>query len=272
MSDDAVTEPEAEPGEQPSQPSPPPPRPGRVERFRSWHRALGTGNRLAFYGLVATVVLGATPLLAAAWNAAFGDRVAILAEQHNGSCFSVWTVTPEGAGLLDRLVQADDRQFTRWERDGLLVHADRVWADVSLRGADEAIEIRDISITVMDRRDPVAGTTFGPLSCGGEDETDEPDYLVVDLDTLPLGREVPASYLQQSDQQAAAREEAERLGEGIQLPLVVRPDDFYSFTLVGRTMAHDTDWQATITWWDGQTVHTDVLDDDGAPLRVSAAG
>ncbi|TDC52585.1 hypothetical protein E1212_08305 [Jiangella ureilytica] len=54
-------------------------------------------------------------------------------------------------------------------------------------------------------------------------------------------------------------------GEQITLPRTVDAQDFYSFTLTGRSMADDTEWRAEITWWDGERVHTDVMDDDGRP-------
>lgn len=112
----------------------------------------------------------------------------------------------------------------------------------------------------------LTGPTVGVLV-----EQSPPDFIVVDLDTLPLGAEVPVTYLRQSDQQQAARDEADRLGEQITLPRTVDALDYQSFTLIGRTAGYDTEWQATITWWDGERVHTDVLDDDGQPFRVTAA-
>lgn len=274
MSHDARNDPgphENDPVQPRSAPLPPPP--SLLRRIWHWHRALKTGDKLALYGVVLTALVIVTPLAATAWNAAFGGtRVAMLVEQYNDPCFSIWVVPPEGEPLFHRLEGADERQYTRWEREEQLVHTDNVEVKVSLRGADRAVEIRDITITVLRRDEPVAGPTAGPLACGSGEIVDEPDYIVVDLDTLPLGRDVPVSYLQQSDQQAAAIDRANQLGEAIQLPRTVEPDDFYNFSLVGRTAAHDTDWQATITWWDGEELHHDRLDDDGSPFRVSAAG
>ncbi|RIQ20539.1 hypothetical protein [Jiangella rhizosphaerae] len=249
---------------------PPPPRPGPVDRFRHWHRTLSTGNRLAFYALVLTAVGLLTPLLAAVWTATTGPGVGLLVDQDNNGCTSVWTVPARSADLVDDIIaNKDNRQLTRWERDGRITHRGTVQADVSIRGGETPIELRDLTITVLSRTDPAAGEESTAQGCGGEADDDEPDFVVVDLDTLPVGTEVPIGYLQGSDQQQAARAEADRLGEQITLPRTVDARDFYSFTLVGRSTAYDTEWQATITWWDGERVHTDVLDDDGEPFRVT---
>ncbi|SEE81256.1 hypothetical protein [Jiangella alba] len=250
-------------------PPPPPPRP--LARLRHWHRTLGTGNRLALYALVLTAGGLAVPLVAAGWTAFTGPSVGVLVDQSDSACESVWTVPPGNEELAEEVnANTDARQLTRWARDGRLVHRNDLHAAVSLRSRESPIEIRDLSITVLSRTDPATGGAVGPGGCGGGEIDDEPDFVVVDLDTLPVGAEVPVSYLQTSAQQAEARALADELGEQITLPRTLPAQDYYSFTLVGRTVAYDTEWQATITWWDGEKIHTDVLDDDGRPFRVTA--
>lgn len=247
-------------------------RPGRLGRLLRWHAGLSWSNRLALYTLVCTAVLGIAPLAATVWRAVFDHSpVAILVETRTDPCSTRWLVPPGGEHLLSALPFADTRQYSRWERQGELVHAETVAASVSLRGTiDGAVEIRDISISV-DRRDPpVQGTQPEGIGCGGPDEG--PEYLVVDLDTLPLGREVSASYLQQSEQQSNARETGEVLGGPLRIPRQVTSDDIYSFEIIGRSQRYDCDWHATVTWWDGEEVRQDTIDNDGRPFRVSAAG
>ena len=254
-------------------PSPPPPPPGLVARLRHRHRTLSLSNRLGFYALVLTAAGLAAQLLTAVWTATTGPGVGLLVDQTDDTCSSVWAVPPGSEELVDQIHDGtEERQLARWEHDRRLVHRDMVRAEVSVRSGELPIEIRDVSITVLSRAAPVAGGQAGPGGCGGEQPEDEPDFIVVDLDTLPVGGEVPVTYLQQSDQQGAARAEVDDLGEQITLPRTVGAADFYSFTLIGRSAAYDIEWQATITWWDGEQVHTDVVDDDGKPFRVTAPG
>jgi hypothetical protein len=249
----------------------PPPRPGPFARLRHWHRTLSLSNRLALYALVLAAVGVVTPLAAAILTGSRGPDVGLLVEQDNNGCTSVWTVPAESAELVDDIIaNVDVRQLSRWERDGRITHRETVKARVSIRGGETPIELRDLSITVLSRTDPVTGEQSKAQGCGQGDIVDEPDFVVVDLDTLPVGTAVPVDYLQQSDQQRAARDEADRLGEQIALPRTVDAQDIYSFTLVGRSAAYDTEWQATIRWWDGEHLHTDLLNDDGAPFRVTA--
>lgn len=251
---------------------PPPPRPGPFARLNHWHRTLSLSNRLALYALVLAAVGVATPLVAAILTGSRGPDMGLLVEQDNNGCTSVWTVPEESTELVDDIIaNIDVRQLSRWERDGRITHRETVKARVSIRGGETPIQLQDLTITVLSRTDPVTGQQSKAQGCGGDpDDRDEPDFVVVDLDTLPVGTEVPIDHLQQSDQQQAARAAADDLGEQITLPLTVDAQDFYSFTLVGRSAAYDTEWQATIRWWDGERLHTDLLNDDGAPFRVTA--
>jgi hypothetical protein len=253
---------------------PPPPRPGAIARLKHWHGRLGLANRLALYGVVLTAAGVLTPLVAAVWTATTEPDVGLLVEQDDNGCTSVWTVPAESTELVDDIIaNIDVRQLSRWERDGRITHRETVKSRVSIRGGESPIELRDLTITVLSRTDPVTGEQSKAQGCGGnEDPADEPDFVVVDLDTLPVGTDVPIGYLQDSDQQAAARQLADDEGEQITLPRTVDAQDFYSFTLIGRSMAYDTEWRAEITWWDGERVHTDVLDNDGRPFRVTAPG
>ncbi|SDU71569.1 hypothetical protein [Jiangella alkaliphila] len=253
---------------------PPPPRPGPVTRFRHWHRTMSLSNRLALYALVLAAAGVVTPLVAAIWTGSQGPDLGLLVEQDNNGCTSVWTVPRESTALVDDIIaNVDVRQLTRWERDGRIMHRETVKARVSIRGGETPVELRDLTITVLSRTDPVTGEQSEAQGCGGEDNPqDEPDFVVVDLDTLPVGTAVPIDYLQQSDQQAGARQLADDEGEQITLPRTIDAQDIYSFTLIGRSMTYDTEWQAEITWWDGEHLHTDLLNDDGAPFRVTAPG
>ncbi|MBB5789241.1 hypothetical protein [Jiangella mangrovi] len=252
---------------------PPPPRPGPFARLRHWHRTLSLSNRLALYALVLAAVGVVTPLAAAVLTGSRGPATGLLVEQDDNGCTSVWTVPAESTELVDDIIaNIDVRQLSRWERDGLITHRETVKARVSIRGGETPIQLRDLTITVLSRTDPVTGEQSKAQGCGGEGDEDEPDFVVVDLDTLPVGTAVPVDYLQQSDQQTAARQLADDEGEQITLPRTVDAQDFYSFTLIGRSLAYDTEWQAEITWWDGEHLHTDLLDNDGAPFRVTAPG
>ncbi|WP_116948658.1 hypothetical protein [Jiangella endophytica] len=250
---------------------PPPPRPSPFARLKHWHATLSLANRLGLYALVLTAIGVLAPVAAAVWTATTGPEVGLLVDQDNNGCTSVWTVPDRSAELVDDIIaNKDNRQLARWERDGRITHRGSVKAQVGVHSAEAPIEVRDLTITVLSRTDPVTGEQSRAQGCGGEpDDGDEPDFVVVDLDTLPIGTDVPIGYLQGSDQQAQARAEADLLGEQITLPRTVGAQDFYSFTLVGRSAGHDTEWRATVTWWDGEQVHTDVLDNDGAPFRVT---
>lgn len=249
---------------------PPPPRPGPLTRFRHWHRTLGTANRLALYGLVLAAAGVLAPVIAAVWTATTGPGVGLLVEQDDNGCTSVWTVPARSADLVDDIIaNKDSRQLARWARDGRITHRGSVQAEISVHSGEAPIELRDLTITVLSRTDPVTGEQSEAQGCGQGEIVDEPDFVVVDLDTLPVGTAVPIGYLQASDQQQIARAEADRLGEQITLPRTVGARDFYSFTLVGRSAGYDTEWRAAVTWWDGEQVHTDVLDNDGEPFRVT---
>lgn len=110
----------------------------------------------------------------------------------------------------------------------------------------------------------------GPPGCG--QGPDEPSCLVVDLDTLPLNRAVPAAYLLRSPQQKAARKLEGDMGQSLRLPRTVASDDFFTFHLIGRAQRADTRWQATITWWDGEKTHQHKVSDTSGDLRLVPTG
>ncbi|MEU8913112.1 hypothetical protein [Streptomyces nigrescens] len=96
---------------------------------------------------------------------------------------------------------------------------------------------------------------------------------MVDLDTLPLNRPVPAAYLLHSPKQKTARQFEQDMGQSLSLPHTVAADDFYSLFLIGRTRRYDCQWRATIAWWDGEEVHRRTVSESGAKdLRVVPTG
>ncbi|QIQ03503.1 hypothetical protein [Streptomyces liangshanensis] len=137
--------------------------------------------------------------------------------------------------------------------------------------AGSSVEVRDISITVTRREKVAPGTVTAPSGCGGD--PNEPAYLVVDLDTLPLNRPAPAAYLLRSPQQRSARQLESDFGKSLSLPHTVAAGDFYSLFLISRTQRHDSYWRATITWWDGEETHRrSISGSSGQDLRVVPTG
>ncbi|MFJ6573915.1 hypothetical protein ACIQNU_41630 [Streptomyces sp. NPDC091292] len=231
---------------------------------------MGTANRIALYATVCAVLAYVTPLGQSLYEKVFPDHaVALVVEQQDSPCEASWVLLP-GEENLRTAMWGDVRRISRWERDGRIVHANQVLASVSVRGnADKAVVIRDLTLTVVRRDTPAQGSFFRGGGCGGGEE---PEFLVADLDTLPLNQEVPVSYLRRSPTQKAAREAAEAMGKPVSLPRQVTTDGTYSFSLAGRTQRYDVEWFATVTWWDGEEVRQQRIDNDGRPFRVSAAG
>ncbi|TGA83950.1 hypothetical protein [Streptomyces sp. MZ04] len=246
------------------------PGPSAPRRFARWHAGLSAADKFGLYGVLCAVL----PLLIAGvtWlgqSVAPPSPVAMLVEEVVDACSTEWLLTPKGRYLAAGFQGGDDRQLARWQREGLSVHKDAMTVEVSLRGnADKAVEIRDLSLNVTRRGRPVAGTPPRVMGCGGPES---PERMMVDLDTLPVGRDIPVSYLQRSPHQRAARKAAtEYGGELITLPRQVTTDTFYRFELIARTQRFDSEWTATITWWDGEEVHHDRIDNSGRAFRVSA--
>ncbi|MGP3971448.1 hypothetical protein [Streptomyces sp. 6N223] len=267
---------DGEPGPDGDNPDPDggPASPGRIRRAVRWHGELSTANKFGLYGVLFAAFGVAVPLVTMLWQWFFpGPSSTLLVEQSHSICTTSWVVSDEDLADGLRLGMTDERQIERWEREGDLVRADGATVAVSLSAdTDKPIEIRDLTITVVRRDDPVPGTFQPGGGCGGEGDDAEPRYLVVDLDTLPLHEEVPVTYLQGSEQQREAREAAEQAGRALTLPYEVSAGGYYSFFLVGRSALHDCDWYATLTWWDGVETHRDVIDDDGRPFRVTGSG
>ncbi|MEW1698148.1 hypothetical protein [Streptomyces sp. NPDC091278] len=229
---------------------------------------MGTADRIALYGVVVAALAFLLPLAQSLYGKAFPERsLVLLTHVGKNPCEAGWILTPGNEHIKSVLWSSDEGQFARWEKEGRIVHAGAVMAGVTLRGAlEEAVAVRDISISVTGRSAPVRGTVTRGGGCGGEDD---PEYLVVDLDGLPLNQQVPVSYLQRSPQQSGARKAAAEMGRPLTLPRQVTRTSIYSFFLTGRTAKYDTTWVATITWWDGEKEHTQRIDDQGRPLRVS---
>lgn len=266
------------PGQAPT-PAPDPPSPvttpdNRLRRAGRSYRALSTSNKLALWAVVVAALAFAVPITASAWQTLFPDDTAtLLVTPNDHNCMTRWYVPDTDAKLRSSVGgTATPEQLTTWRREGRIAHAGGLEAAVSVHGnAGSSVEIRDISVTVTRRVKPAHGTVTGPPGCGAGPE--EPAYLVVDLDTLPLNRPVPAAYLLRSPQQKAARQMEEDMGQSLSLPHTVAADDFYSLFLVGRTQRYDCQWRATITWWDGKKIHhRTVSDSGGKELRVVPTG
>ncbi|MFF9477982.1 hypothetical protein [Streptomyces sp. NPDC014733] len=265
--------PDPAPDPSPGAPAPAPPhRLRRLRRLRHWFTGLTTDRKIAVVGLVIAVVPLATPLVTAAYDAAFGDPALVLsAAQNDDTCSTAWRVAPGQEGLRTALPNADGHALTRWEHDRKITHLGTTESSVSIRGnLGKAVQLRDLSITVLKRGAPLPGTTQPTVDCGGDGP---PELFYVDLDTLPVNHPVSASYLATSPHQAAAREAAARYSRDrkpMRLPVTVSTSSVYDLKLVGRSQAHYVEWQATLTWWDGEETHTTTLDNDGQPFRVTA--
>lgn len=252
-------------------PRTPPQESSCLRQLRESHARMGIANRIALYGLLFAALAYVTPVGQDLYHKVFPDRaLALLADQMDDRCLADWITVPGNEHLADAAWYSDERQVSRWEMEGRIIHANTLQANVSVRGnADKAVVIRDISISVLSRGDPARGTYLEGGGCGGGDG-EEPEFLVVDLDTLPLRQGVPVSYLQNSESQKDARKAGATMGKRIALPRQVTTDGSYSFFLTGRTLRYDCTWIATVTWWDGEQEHTDRIDNDGRPFRVSA--
>ncbi|MET9800421.1 hypothetical protein [Streptomyces sp. NPDC006368] len=233
------------------------------------YRALSTTNKLSLWSAVVAGLAFAVPTAMSAGQALFpAEPATLLIEANNHSCLNRWYIPQTDAALRRRVNEASAEQLATWLREGRMAHAGALEAAISVHGnAGASVEIRDISITVTRREKPAPGTVTGPPGCGAG--PDEPAYLVVDLDTLPLNRPVPAAYLLRSPRQKAARQLEEDMGRSLSLPHTVAAGDFYSLFLVGRTQRQDSRWRATITWWDGEKLHRHTVSDSGGKdLRV----
>lgn len=240
---------------------------------RLWRRfaALNTSNKFAAIGLLLAVIPLVTPVVTAGYDALFGDEaIAIDSVQEDGSCTNAYLIAPQHQELRDSVHRSDDRAIGRWERERKITHLSEVHSVVTVRGNDnKAVQLRELSIEVLSRGRPLPGQPAPPARCGGPGP---PQIFVVDLDTLPLNRPVPSRYLLTSPQQSAAREEAKRQGRpNLNLPTSVTTSDVFDLLIIGRTQRHYTEWRATLTWWDGEKEHSTTIDNDGRPLRVTAA-
>lgn len=269
-------------------------RPGRLRRLRDRFNANSVADRIAIAALALTLVSLLSPVLksgaekvaetvapdksptAQGQSPTVPDKspVKLEAVAYNDPCLSTWIVTPghhpefdqgvaSGAdeGLADRL--------TAWEREGSLTHHSEVKAVVNaFSNKDRSVQLRDISITVTARAAPLPGRLAPQIACG--DSFNE--GLYVDLDTLPVGLPVSYQHLQSSPQQAAARAEAAKHNDGdISLPYTFSKESFLSLVITGRSLAHYTEWHATLTWWDGEEARTTEVSNGGRPFRVTAS-
>ncbi|WP_406054475.1 hypothetical protein OG462_03955 [Streptomyces sp. NBC_01077] len=269
--DDAATAPAVSPE---TAGDPPPPRPpGRLRRLRERFNAASATDKIAVAGLVLALVPLLTPVAAAGYEAVFGDEdpVTLLAAAYNDPCLSEWIITPghEELGKAFGSVTSElPESLDRWELEGSITHHSTVKAMMSARGnTGRSVQLRDISITVTRRTAPLPGTLAPRIPCGDSFNVG----LYVDLDTLPVGLPVSYRHLQSSPQQGAARAEAAKLnGEDISLPYDLSDDSFFAMVLTGRSLAHYTEWHATLTWWDGDALHTTDITNGKGPFRVSA--
>ncbi|MEV6425561.1 hypothetical protein [Streptomyces sp. NPDC051662] len=245
----------------------------RLRRIRRRYGALSTANKLGLWSAVVAALAFAVPTAVSARQALFpAEPATLLVEPNEHFCLNRWYVPETEAALRPRVSDATPGQLASWRQEGRIAHAGALEAAVSVHGnAGSSVEIRDISVTVTRREKPAPGTVTGTPGCGAGPE--EPAYLVVDLDTLPLNRPVPAAYLLRSPQQRSARQMEEDMGQSLSLPHTVAADDFYSLFLVGRAQSHDCRWRATITWWDGEKTHRSTVSDKGGrDFRVVPTG
>ncbi|MCJ0871375.1 hypothetical protein [Streptomyces sp. AP-93] len=253
-----------------AEPDPRPP--GRMRRWRQRFAAASLANRIAAAGLALALVPLLTPVVKAGYEAVLGgDPLTVIASPDNDPCHVGWFVAPSHEELrasLSANMTADGRRsLDRWVREGWVTHQSAVGSRISVYGnKGGSVQLRDFTITVKRRGAPLPWAVTTGAACGG----DSIPLLYVDLDTLPVGVPVSYRYLQSSPQQAAAR--AKGMGEELTLPYELRKDSYFAMQLVGRTLAHYTEWQATLTWWDGERLHTTQLTDQGRPFRVSAGG
>ncbi|MEU6115913.1 hypothetical protein ABZ840_15480 [Streptomyces sp. NPDC047117] len=267
---DGAAEPAPGPAAQP-EPTPPPAGGGRFSRLRRRFAALGAANKIATVGLVIAAVPVLTPLVTAGYDALFGEEaVAMDVSQADDSCSARYVVPPDQERLRSSVPAAPVRTLTRWEREKKITHLSEVEAAISIRGnLDKAVQIRDLTLTITRRAEPTAGRVAPHVVCGGNGIQ---EVFAVDLDTLPVGRPVSSGYLLTSPHQEAARQtEKQADRHGLRLPKSIGTSDVYDLLITGRTRSHYTEWRATLTWWDGETLHRTTIDNDGRPFRVTAA-
>ncbi|MEU7332805.1 hypothetical protein [Streptomyces parvus] len=240
--------------------------------MRRRYRGTSTTDKIALWALVVTAIGLASPAVVSAWQKIFPeDSATLLVEPNEQACLNRWYI-PGSAPSSAQVARANSEQLAQWAREGRAVHAGILEAAVTVHGdAGSSVEVRDISVTVTRREKAAPGTVTGIPGCGSG--PDEPSYLAVDLDTLPLNQPVPAAYLLRSPQQKAARQLEADQGQSVSLPHTVEEGDFYSLFLIGRTERYDTRWKATITWWDGKDMHRRTVSGrDGKDLRVVPTG
>ncbi|MFH8568738.1 hypothetical protein [Streptomyces sp. NPDC017993] len=270
--DPATPPPAQQPPPEPPAPEPSAPsqRPGLPVRLWRRFAALGTTNKIAAMGLVIAAVPVLTPVVTSGYDALFGeDAIVMYTEQSDETCSSFWMVAPGQESLRSSIKPADSRALTRWERESKITHVDTVRSSISIRGnIDQAVQIRDLSITVLRRGRPLPGSPTPTTECGAEQP---PEAFYVDLDTLPLHRPVSGSYLMTSPHQREARKANPTYGrKEMSLPRDIDTGSVYDLLLIGATQRHYCEWRATLTWWDGKKVHTTTIDNDGRPFRVTA--
>ncbi|MYW79056.1 hypothetical protein GTY38_13185, partial [Streptomyces sp. SID8369] len=127
----------------------------------------------------------ASPAVVSAWQKIFPeDSATLLVEPNEQACLNRWYI-PGSAPSSAQVAQANSEQLAQWAREGRAVHAGILEAAVTVHGdAGSSVEVRDISVTVTRREKAAPGTVTGIPGCGSG--PDEPSYLAVDLDTLPL--------------------------------------------------------------------------------------
>ncbi|RSS64131.1 hypothetical protein EF912_02460 [Streptomyces sp. WAC07061] len=196
----------------------------------------------------------------------------MLTSAYNDPCLSDWIITPGHDELGKSMTSATSEMralLDKAEAQGEITHHSTVKAMVTASSStDRSVQLRDVTITVTRRTEPLPGTYMRRVPCGDSFDVG----LYVDLDTLPVGLPVSYRYLQSSPQQAAARAEAAKTNaKDLSLPHTLSKDTYLSMVLTGRSLAHYTEWHATLTWWDGEAVRTTDIKNGTGPFRVSAS-
>jgi len=260
--------PEPRPPEPEPEPGGPPPRPSLLRRLRT----LSTENKIAFVGVLISLIGLAVPLAVQLVHAiSRGDNLSLQITPVNDVCNYSWMVSDGSRELEPRLQTADEDQLVSWIREGQIVRLDRAVAKITLFGAgDRPVRLQDVSFTVTRRAAPVRGVKMVPPGGCGAGGDAPPGAVAVNLDAIAVGRTVSLDTLKASPRQREATNAALHYGQPLDLPATLPTQDYYTFYVVGLTDRYDCSWRAMLTWWDGEKQHRTTVGDHSGDFRVTA--